>query len=448
MRRDTQFMKKVLACVLVLSSVSAFSSNSMAGDVKCKVELDRGVLVAGKSQQAIVRILLDAPSVSDRAQRAPINLSVVLDRSGSMSGQKIEKAKDAAVEALHRLTPRDIFSLVIYDHEVHTLVPAQRALNTGWIESQIRSVTARGNTALFGGVSQGASEIRKNLDPAYIHRVILLSDGLANVGPSTPDDLGRLGVALMKEKISVTTVGVGTDYNEDLMTRLSQNSDGNAYFVESSQDLPRIFAAELGQVLNVMAKNVTLIIECPEGVKPLGIIGREGRIKDRYVELSLNQLYGGQQKFILLEVEVAPAKANDTREVGLVKLSYTDALTNRQTSVTSQASVRFSGDEREVVNSANLDVQKDYNLTLNAMAQDKAIALSDQGRKQEAAEELKKSSAVLYELGTKTNDKKLIRKAEEVEQQATTIEKKGMGKTDRKALMTDSYQYRNQQNVK
>ena len=153
----------------------------------------------------------------------------------------------------------------------------------------------------------------------YVHRIILLSDGLANVGPSSPEDLGRLGAALIKENISVTTVGVGTDYNEDLMARLSQNSDGNTYFVESSGDLPRIFAAELGDVLSIVAKKVNLTIECPSGVRPIAIIGRDGRIKGQSVELYLNQLYGGQEKYALLKVEVPKAESGKEMEIAVAK---------------------------------------------------------------------------------------------------------------------------------
>ena len=101
--------------------------------------------------------------------------------------------------------------------------------------------------------------------------MILLFDGLANVGPSSPADLGRLGKAFLKEGISVTTVGVGNDFNEDLMTQLSQTSDGNHYFVETSSDLPRIFAQELGDVLSVVARKVVVEIECPEGIRPIRI---------------------------------------------------------------------------------------------------------------------------------------------------------------------------------
>ena len=83
-------------------------------------------------------------------------------------------------------------------------------------------------------------------------------DGLANVGPASPDDLGRLGASLMKEHISVSTIGLGTDYNEDLMTKLSGQSDGNSYFAETSDDLPGIFTKELGDVLSVVASKVSV----------------------------------------------------------------------------------------------------------------------------------------------------------------------------------------------
>jgi len=290
-------------CAVLSIVVQAGAGVSESG-VKCRVEIDRAILPVGGVQRAVVKITLDAPPPPEKSMRPAVNLAIVLDRSGSMAGQKLERAKDAAIEALRHLGPMDMFSVVVYDHNVSTVVSAQHAKNIEWIEGRIKQIRSGGNTALFGGVSQGAAEVRKNLDGNYVHRIILLSDGIANVGPSSPEDLGRLGAALIKEDISVTTVGVGTDYNEDLMTSLSQNSDGNTYFVESSRDLSRIFTAEIGDVLSVVAKKVNIIIELPNGVKPLNIIGREGRIKGRMVELSLNQLYGSQKKYALIEVEI------------------------------------------------------------------------------------------------------------------------------------------------
>jgi len=422
--------------------VSATGNDSM---VKCRVELDKTVLPAESPQRAIVKVTLDAAEPIERAGRPAVNLAIVLDRSGSMSGPKIEKAKDAAIAALRRLAPGDVFSVTIYDHNVETIVPAQNAVNVEWIERRIRQIGPGGNTALFGGVSQGAAEVRKHLGGEYVHRIILLSDGLANVGPSNPEDLGRLGAALVKEEISVTTIGVGTDYNEDLMARLSQNSDGNTYFVESSVDLPRIFSAELGDVLNVVAKKVRIVIECPEGVRPLTIIGRDGRMKGRTVELSLNQLYGGQEKYALVEVEIAAGKSGHDMEVASAHVSYDNPFTKKRESSSGKIRARFSKSSAEVKKSANVGVQKEYQLNLKALAEEKAIDLSDTGKRDEAVEVLKQSAEKLKEFGNIYKDESILEEAEQMEDKAEQINKEGMTKKYRKELRTKSYQMKNQQ---
>jgi len=431
-------------CAALSIVIQATAGVSESG-VKCRVEIDRAVLPAGGAQRAVVKITLDAPPPPEKSMRPAVNLAIVLDRSGSMAGQKLERAKDAAIEALRHLGPVDMFSVVVYDHNVSTVVSAQHATNIEWIEGRIRQIRSGGNTALFGGVSQGAAEVRKNLGGNYVHRIILLSDGIANVGPSSPEDLGRLGAALIKEDISVTTIGVGTDYNEDLMTSLSQNSDGNTYFVESSRDLSRIFTAELGDVLSVVAKKVNIIIELPNGVKPLNIIGREGRIKGRMVELSLNQLYGSQKKYALIEVEIPGGKSGEKRDIAYVNVSYENPFTQKKETSSGRVYARFSKDRIKVKKSANIAVQKEYYLNLNAISQDKAISLSDKGKKNEAVSELKKSADKLREVGQEYNDEDLLKRAEEMEVQAGQIEKEGMTKKYRKVLRTDSYQMKNQQ---
>ena len=416
--------------------------------VICRVELDRGILPAGASQRAIVKVSLDAPAVRIKAERTPINLAIVLDRSGSMgSDQKLEKAKQAAIEALRRLSERDRFSLVIFDHEVETIVPPQSASNTEWIESRIRDIRSRGNTALFSGVSQGAAEIRKHLEGHYVHRILLLSDGQANVGPRQPEDLGRLGAALLKEHIAVTTIGVGTDYNEDLMTRLAQQSDGNTYFVESSADLPRIFAAELGDVLSVFAREVVLQIEFADGVRPLRIIGRDGRLGDRTVEIRLNQLYGGQEKYALVEVEVPAGRPSDTQPVATARCAYENLLSRRPERTEATASVRFSDRERDVLKSANIAVQRDVAINVLAEAKDEAVKLSDKGDYKQAGGKLREASmAVKAQLTTYgIDDVQLEKNAAAAGAAAPSVEASGFNNRSRKAAVTDSYQMRNQQ---
>jgi Ca-activated chloride channel family protein len=414
--------------------------------VDCGLTPDRAVLPAGRSETAVIKVDLRVPEIPREAQRPPVNLALVIDRSGSMSGAKIARAREAALAALDRLGEQDLFSLVTYDHNVRTVVPPQSpTANRDWIEGQIRSIGTGGNTALFGAVSQGAAEVRRHLGGPYIHRVVLLSDGLANVGPSSPEDLARLGAALVKEGISVTTVGIGNDFNEDLMTRLAEKSDGNHYFVESSDDLPRIFALELGDVLSIAARRVIIEIDCPDGVQPLRIIGREGRIRGNRVEIHLNQLYGGQDKYALIEVRVEPGEAGRSREIAQARCLYENALSGASEQSTSSARVSFSRRSEEVVRSASRPVAEAVVENEIAVSRDKALDLYNAGRRDEAVEELQRSSEKLQEQSEGLGFEDLTDKAGALEKDAATFAAPSIPSPVKKEIRSESYKVRQQQ---
>ena len=421
-------------------------AKSSDSTVRLRVELDRPVLPAGSTERAVVKIALDGLSLPRPEMRPPVNLALVIDRSGSMSGEKIEHAKAAALEAVSRLAPDDIFSLVIFDHEVQTLVSACRVGDRCDLAECIRSIRARGNTAIYGGVTQGAAELRKHLeDRRYTNRLVLLSDGLANVGPSSPDDLARLGTALGREGISVSTVGVGLDYNEDLMTRLARRSDGNTYFVSSSRDLPEIFNAELGDVLNVVARRVVVTIEFPAGVRPVSFVGREGVIRGQHAEFSLNQLYGGQEKFAFVEVEVASARAGEEREIANASVVFEDAVTQREVTMQARGAASFTAVETEVVAAANRKVQADYAENVTAEAKDKAVVLVDANRRGDAAQELRARNETLKKIADLYGNVAVQSVVEKNSVEADRLEREGLDNVQRKTYRTENAQTSAQQ---
>lgn len=432
-------------CIGLFVSLLLTGSALAAPLVNCTVDLDRAVLPAGQTQTAVIKINLDAAPLPDRTARPPVNLALVLDRSGSMQGGKITKAREAAIEALRRLNGTDRFALVAYDHRVDTLVPSQSPRNSSWIESRIRQIRADGNTALFGAVSQGAAETRKHLGDDYIHRVILLSDGLANVGPSSPGDLGRLGAALLKEGISVSTVGIGTDYNEDLMVQLASRSDGNHYFVAESRELPRIFASELGDVLSTVARRVVIEIECPEGVKPIRIIGRDGRIHGDRVELRMNQLYGGQNKYALVEVEIPAGQPDQKIELAQVNCRYENTLTAQQEQSAVQVMARYSGSTEEVRKSVKPAVQESVIANEIAESRDKALDLYNAGRKDEAVRELEQRRQQIEQKSQALGMPALAAPAATLADEAQEYEADDLDSTRKKEIRSESYRIRKQQ---
>jgi Ca-activated chloride channel homolog len=359
-------------------------------EIKLKVELDRKVLPAGKAERAVLKISLDPEQVvREEANRPPVNLAIVLDRSGSMGGEKIVQAKEAAIQAIRRMGAKDRISIVAYSSHAETIASAQSAKNAEKLVDLVRQLQAGGGTALYAGVNQGAAEIRKNLNGQYFNRIILLSDGLANQGPSSTEDLVRLGRALVKEDISVSTVGLGAGYNEDLMAGLAKEGQGNLYFAETSKELPGIFDAEIGDALNVIARNATLRIELETGVRPLRLIGRQGVIRESHVEIEIKQLYGGQEKFALLEVEVPAGKAKEKKNLARIVAKFKVAENGAVISRKATVSCSFSEREKEVAASINEKVVVAYVDNEVAEAKDAAIALADQGRHEDAVKKLK-----------------------------------------------------------
>src|SRR5688500_1272000 len=435
------------ALSLVPSTQSALARNAEDEPVRVHVDIDRSVLPADTRERAVVKIGLDCERPPRRGLRPPVNIALVIDRSGSMSGDKIVKAREAALEAVRRLAPDDIVALVVYDTSVQTLVPAQRVGDGRRLEQAISGIEVGGNTALHGGVTRGASEVRRHMeDRRFVNRVILLSDGLANVGPSSPEELGRLGASLVKEGISVTTIGLGLGFNEDLMTRLAQCSDGNTYFVEHSRDLPRIFSAELGDVLSVVARRIVIEIEFPAGVRPLNFVGRDGTIRGQRAELTLNQLYGGQEKFALVEVEVAPSKAGVELEIARARVSYENAINQRTTTVTAKRNVQFSASQAAVIRSADHKVQADYAANTLAVAKDEAVALVDSNRRDEAAAVLRKRAQELSVMAEMYKNRQVSAVAAPAASEADRIEAQGLGNAERKIYRAESAQTRSQQN--
>ncbi len=357
-----------------------------AQQVRLDVRLAKPVLLAAKKETTYLKVGLTGFDRAKNGERARLNVAIVLDKSGSMSGEKMRKAKEATLMAIERMGPDDIVSVVAYDSTVRVLVPATKVSDRALIAAGVRRIVPGGNTALFAGVSKGADELRKFLDRNRVNRVILLSDGLANVGPSAPSDLERLGMSLIKEGVSVTTIGLGLDYNEDLMSRLSRASDGNHVFVERADDLGRFFALEFGDVTAVVAQDVTVRIKCAPGVRPVRVLGRDADIVGQEVTARLNQLISRREKFLMVEVEVPAGEPGDEREVVEVEVSYGNMVTKATDSLSATVRASFTA------SAAEMERRTDRAVVVNAVElvsnerNREAVVARDQGKLREARE--------------------------------------------------------------
>ncbi|HEX9829616.1 MAG TPA: VWA domain-containing protein, partial [Bacteroidota bacterium] len=233
--------------------------------------------ISSNGGTAYLHISVTTPDVGT-AKRRPMNISVVLDRSGSMAGEgKIDYAKRALNSLIDQLNPEDIFSIVVYDDQIDVLRAAAPVRDKWELKRLVESIYARGSTNLGGGMIEGFQQVQRYVSKEFVNRVVLLSDGLANQGIVDPTELNRIARQYRSKSITLTTMGVGLDYNENLMVALADNGGGNYYFIESPNILASILRKEMNMLASIVAQNAVLEMTLGKGVHLKDIIGCEYR---------------------------------------------------------------------------------------------------------------------------------------------------------------------------
>ncbi len=348
-------LKKTLQFSLILSSVLV-ANTSFAKKIKVvnpKIEinsqLSSPVVLENTSEKNYLRVSLKGFDIIEKSDRKPINLAIVIDRSGSMSGDKIKKARQAAILAVNLLNKTDIISVIGYDDSAEVIISATKVNNKKELIKKIKSnIQASGSTALFAGVSKGIKEVKKFIDDNQINRVILLSDGQANIGPSSTSELAELGKLAGKKGIAVTTIGLGVGYNENLMAAIANYSDGNHIFVENSKDLETAFNKEFKDAMSIVAQNIEIIINLKGDVKPVRLLGYDGEIIGQKVIVKMNQIYANQEKYVLLEVIPEKGKNNAEKSLADINISYKNMQTLEKQKENQLVSIKYTKSKQKV----------------------------------------------------------------------------------------------------
>ena len=263
--------------------------------------------------------------------RTPIDLALVLDRSGSMSGEPLEAAKLAAHDAVDLLEDGDRVAIVVYDDQVDVLVRITRVDDRASLHAAIDRIAVGGSTALHAGWMEGADQLVDLLDPARTARVVLLTDGLANAGVVDPDAIAADVARMAAHGVATSTIGLGRFFAEDLLARIADAGGGRFAHAETPAALEGIMAAELIGIDATVARRVRARFAAD------GVAGEIVDVLNDFVvdqgELALPDLVAELPLDVVGVLHVRPAKPHLERSLGTVELAWTD-LEGRRRGVT------------------------------------------------------------------------------------------------------------------
>ena len=295
---------------------------------------DRQLIRAGASSTRYVLVSFVAPDVRSHADRLPVTISLILDKSGSMdAARKFELAHEAVAQSLRLLNPEDRFSLVVYDYSVVVLMPSVPATpeSRTMALDVLRGIEPCGATNLSGGWLRGCEQIADHLRPEEVARALLLTDGLANQGITDHAELVRHASELRARGIATSTFGVGTDFDETLLRDMAHEGGGNFYFIETPAQIPDLLTSELGETLEISMRGVVLDVALPPGATARTLNRYRTRpVDDRHaLRVDLGDLVSGQDVRIVLQIDLPPG---DLGERATTRIALTGEGTNMERS--------------------------------------------------------------------------------------------------------------------
>ncbi len=304
--------------------------------------------------------------------RTPLNICLCLDRSGSMEGEPLEYAKKAAGYVVNLLEPHDVFSIVTFAEHADVVMPARRVENKGLIKDYINRISVGNTTNLHEGLSFACKQVSAGKTPATLNRVLLLTDGEPTAGIKEFHSIVSYVVEQKQAGVTVTTLGFGPDYNEELVASMAKRSGGNYYYVSRPDLIPEVFRRELDVLMRITARNMRLKLLLSRGVTVRQVYGNDIRINGRATEVDLVDLERGASLSSLWEIEMTPHPEGIFR-VAKAQLSYEDAAAGILQTLFCDVVKDFTRDESKVTDGVNLRVQAEVQISNAARQLDRTM---------------------------------------------------------------------------
>jgi Ca-activated chloride channel family protein len=399
----------------------------------------REKLLAGREQTVDVLIRITPPDVDlENTKRSPLNLSIVLDRSGSMGGVKMVHAREAAMYCVDQMLPTDRLSVVIFDDHIDTLFPSEPVTNKKSMKDLIARIEARGSTALHEAWVRGGLTISDQLLERGINRVLLITDGQANIGITSTDEIVSQSLQLFQRGISTSTIGIGSDFNEDLLMPMAQSGGGNAWHVAEPDDMQRIFQVELDGLVAQYAHTASLSLIPADGIRIVEILNDfELTETGRY---RLPNLQAGSSLDIIVQLKLGAQAVGSALRLLDLRMGFTPQGENAAEVVKSAFTVEFveANDDLPI----NNEVVKAVQFLMNARARREAMQRIDAGDFVGAQVLLGQSIEATQAVCAPFGGTDVVEECASLEEVAKFLEDRNQDKMSRKKLAYAAYSRR------
>lgn len=351
----------------------------MKNNISLNYELNKSCFFAGDQTQMMYLLIEAKPTNGQVKNQVPVNLCLVMDRSASMKGAKIENVKKAIINIIDRLTPHDFLSIVIFNENAEVIVPSQAVIDKDQLKEFVNQLRPEGGTAISSGMIEGLNETMKNLSNDKINRMMILTDGQTY---GDEESCYQLAAEAASKGISITALGVGDEWYEEVIDRIAIDNGGKSDYIETADDIFRIFESELQNIKNIVTKNNQLKLRFTAGLQPRKVCRVLPYISeldydsfsDSEITINIGDLDRNEGQSILAEILLSPKQKGRFR-ISQAELTYDIPGENiTQEKVRADIVAEFSKDEAACknINPKVMNIVEKvsaYNIQTKALAQ-------------------------------------------------------------------------------
>lgn len=399
--------------------------------ISFELHVDADVIASEVPSQRVLEMVITPPATQNTVLRPSLNLALVIDRSGSMSGEKLEYVKKAALHVLDIMKEQDRVAIITFDTEVTLLSGSVfvNAANRDLLKGQIKSMRSGNTTNLSGGWLAGCQEVAGALNESGVNRVLLLTDGLANVGITDLEELGMHAGQLLIRGVATSTFGVGVGFNEHLLEHMANQGGGKFYYIDSPYQIPTIFQLEFQEMLAITARNVEVELGVPAGVSAQVLGNWRNELKNDVLHIWLGDLPASQKREVYVKLLTPPSTGQDhlTLTAKLNAKDELDGVIMQQAVVT----LRYVTNAEEKATPLRQDIMERFTTVEMADKSTEALKLERAGEREKAAR--------LIEMNMVSSAPYMTKESSEDYRELSERMRRGMDEQDRKSRHQEEY---------